>query len=195
MLTWIIDSLPAGKSVRYEIQCRCQTAAAKACNRASAALPDGTRVADEACLEIRPAAAPPSPTPPKPATPASEGLRLSVEGLSNPVRIGKGLTYEIVVENKGTASCRQVSVTATVPDGMVPATLGTNGPGGAAAVTVDRQMVRFDPVPEVLPGKSLTFYVRVSALEAGKKSFRVELRTATAPESSVQEASTEVIAQ
>ena len=90
-----------------------------------------------------------SPTPPKPATPASEGLRLSVEGLSNPVRIGKGLTYEIVVENKGTASCRQVSVTATVPDGMVPATLGTNGPGGAAAVKVDRQMVRFDPVPEV----------------------------------------------
>ena len=27
VLTWIIDELPSGKSVRYEIQCKCQTAA------------------------------------------------------------------------------------------------------------------------------------------------------------------------
>ena len=194
-LTWIIDNLPSGKSVRYEIQCKCQTAAAKACNRASAALPDGTHVEDEACLEIQPPAAPPGPTPSKPATPAREGLRLSVEGLSNPVRAGKELTYEIVVENKGTASCRQVSVTAIVPDGMVPAPLGTVGPAGPPSVKPDRQVVRFDPVAEVHPNESLTYRVRVQAQQVGKKSFRVELRTAASPEPLVQEASTEVLAQ
>ena len=148
---------------------------------------------DEACLEIRPAAAVPPATPPKPATPAREGLTMSVEGLSNPVRAGKELTYEIVVENKGTASCRQVGVTATVPDGMVPDKLGTGGPGGPATVKVDRQVVSFDPVAELRPNESLTYRVRVQAVEAGKKSFRVELRTVTASAPLVQEASTEVI--
>ena len=195
VLTWIIDNLPAGKSVRYEIQCKCQTAAAKACNRASAALPDGTHAEDEACLEIRPPAAPPGPTPPKPVTPASEGLRLSVEGLSNPVRAGKELTYEIVVDNKGTASCRQVTVTATVPDGMVPDPLGTVGPAGPAAVKIDRQTVRFDPVPEVHPNESLTYRVRVRRSRSARRASGSSFARPQRPSRWCRRRSTEVIAQ
>ncbi len=180
-LTWIIDELPAGQAVRYEVQCRCDAAAAKACSRASVVLPDGGRVEDETCLEIRNPTPPPSATaapPAPPAVPAAERLTLSVVGLINPVRVNKSLTYEIVVQNKDTASYRQLSVTAIVPDGMVPDLLGTDGP---TAAKLGQHTVVFDSVPEVQAGGSLTYHVRVGAREAGAKKFRVEVRVNVRP--------------
>jgi uncharacterized repeat protein (TIGR01451 family) len=190
-LVWIIDNLPAGESRSYEVQCTGRDAAAKACNRATATLPDGTRVEDEACVEIRGAAAP-APTPPKPVIPPAEGLTLSVVGLTNPIRAGREMTYEIVVNNKGAAVVRQIAVTATVPDGMMPVKLGTVGP---ATGKVDRQTVRFDAVPELRPGASLSYSVRVQAQQPGPKSFRAELRTAGSPEPVVKEEKTDVEAK
>jgi uncharacterized repeat protein (TIGR01451 family) len=53
-LVWMVDDLAPGKSMHYEVQCKCSAAAARSCNHASASLPDGTHADDETCLEIRP---------------------------------------------------------------------------------------------------------------------------------------------
>ena len=58
-LAWTIDRLAAGQTTQLGVHCTCQTAAAKACNRVSVTTAEGGKVEDEACLEIRAAAAPP----------------------------------------------------------------------------------------------------------------------------------------
>ena len=163
----------------------------KACNRASAAAPDGVRVEDETCLEIRPVATP-SPTPPKPATPVSDGLTLWVGGSSNPIRAGKELTYEIRVTNKATTAQQQISVTAILPDGMAPSPLGTKGPSDWKP---DHQTVRFDPVAELRPSESLTYRVRVRRAAARHEKLPRRVATAAAPEPAVEVANTEVLEQ
>ena len=53
-LVWNVDSLLAGQVARFVVECRCQAASAKACNRVTVALPDGGRAGGEAALEILP---------------------------------------------------------------------------------------------------------------------------------------------
>ena len=112
-------------------------------------------------------------------------------GLYNPVAAGKELTYRIVVTNKGTVPYRQVSVTATVPEGMVPDPLGTVGPAGAK-FAIEGQTVRFDPLADAPAGDSFTYSVRVLAKQPGRYSFRAELSSPALSQPLVQEAGTEV---
>jgi uncharacterized repeat protein (TIGR01451 family) len=181
-LAWTIDRLPAGKTTQLGVHCTCQTAAARACNRVSVTAAEGGKVEDEACLEIR-AAAPPPVTPPvtKPG-----GLTLSVVGLSNPVAAGKELTYEIRVKNEGTDSYKQVSVTATVPEGMLPDPLGSLGPD-AMKPAIEHQVIRFEPVAELKPGGLLVYRVRVQAKKAGQFQLHVEVATPAIPKPMAQE--------
>ena len=193
-LVWMIDTLPAGRMTPLVVQCTCEAAAARACNRVSVTTSDGGKVEDEACLEIREAAPPPVTQPPEqtPTTP-SGGLTLWVSGLHNPVAVGKKLTYEIRLRNEGSDSFRQLIVTATVPDGMVLAPIGTVGPDGAQP-TIEGRTIRFDPVPEIRPDKLLVYRVRVLAKQPGREfRFHVEATAAGLPRPLVQEATTEVI--
>lgn len=158
-LVWTIDALPAGATNTFEVQCRCLRAVARACNRAAVTSQEGARAEDQACLEIRP---PPG------------GLRMTVADLRDPVRLGKGLTYEIRVSNQGQGPHEEVSVVATVPAGMVPDRIGTSGPGMPA---FEGQTIRFAPVAEIRPGETLTYRVRVSTPQAGQFTFHAELTT------------------
>lgn len=177
-LAWTIDRLPVDKPTTLGVHCLCQTAAASACNRVIVTTAEGGKAESEACLEIR--AAPPPVTPPvtpPPVTPPPakpSGLTLSVVGLSNPVAVGKELTYEIRVKNEGTEPHKQISVTATVPEGMLPDPLGTVGPE-ATKYAIEQQAVRFEPVAELRPGGLLVYRVRVQAKKAGQFRLRVEV--------------------
>ena len=189
-LAWTIDSLPAGKPpTKLEIHCTCQAAAAKTCNRVSVKTSDGIEVKDEACLEILAASTPPPFTPP-PTTPgaaAGEGLEISIAGTTSPVKAGKEMTYVILLTNKGSAVHRQVSVTANVPEDMVPNPIGTVGPG-STQFTIKGKVVRFDPVFEVQPGETLKYYVKVQTKKAGLFHFRVEVSAPALPQPLSKEA-------
>ncbi len=184
-LAWSLDELPAGKSTRRDIHLKCIAATARACNRATVVLPDGSRVEGETCLEIRPVEKPP------PAPPPGQGLAITAVGLRNPVAAGNELTYEIRVSNNGAAPLRQIAVTATLPEGMVPSPLGTTGPPNTRPETVG-QVVRFNPVAELPPGQSLVYRVRVRANQAGQFRFRAEVSVPGMSQPRVTEAGTEV---
>ncbi len=173
-LVWTLDSLPAGKTTQLEVHFRCQSAAARACNRVSVTTQEGARVEAEACLEIRAAAG---------------GLNIEVGDSRDPVRLGKGLTYEIRVSNDGNISYKQVTVVATVPAGMMSDRIGTSGP----RYTIDGQTVRFDAVPEIRPGEKRSYRIRVRTQQPGKLIFRAELTSQDLPQPVVVEETTDVL--
>lgn len=200
-LFWVLETLPPNKLTKLEIHCTCQAAAENTCNRVTVTTADGGRVEAEACVEIRPAGAPPTNVAPPDTTkpdagktepPPSEGLTLSVVGLRNPVPVGKELTYEIRVTNNGAASQRQLSVMATLPEGMAFNPIGTQGPD-PVKFAIEGRTIRFDPLGEVRNGESVTYRVRVRAKEAGPKFlFHVELSGPALPQPLVKEEATEV---
>jgi len=196
-LAWTIDYLPPGKAVQLGVHSTCQSPAARACNRVSATASGDIKAEAEACVEVRPAeaaapAAPPADKPPEtPAAAAADGLTMSVVGLRNPVIAGKELTYEILVTNKGATSYQQVSVAATVPEGMFLSPLGTVGPG-PTKFAVEGRTVRYEPVFEIRPGESLMYRVRVQTQQTGQFRFRAQLSAPALPQPLVQEAATEV---
>ncbi len=106
-LVWMLDNLPAGKTVRYQVRCECVTPAANACNRATVTTAEGASASDQACLVITAPAAPPAP----PAGAAR--LTIAVADLVEPVAVGKTTTYEVKVTNSGQGPDSQV-LTATV---------------------------------------------------------------------------------
>jgi uncharacterized repeat protein (TIGR01451 family) len=194
-LAWTVEDLAAGQTTELRVQCLCQSAAAKTCNRATATTSDGGKVEDEACLEIRAVSSPPAvktPAPaPAPSAAAAEGLIMSVIGLRNPVTAGKELTYEIKVTNNGPTTYRQATVTAAVPDDMIPNPMGTVGPG-PTKFAIEGKSVRFDPVFEVRPNESLIYRIRVQTKQPGLWHFHAELTAATLSQPLVKETSTEV---
>ncbi len=206
-LMWIIPALPAGASRQIKIQFRCAKTSLKAGNRVSVSSSEGAQAETEASLEIRsalgsstpeaatPGTIQPKETPPSgiaPATtPASSGLTMTVTDLRDPVTAGKELTYQITVVNNGNTVHRQVTVIAMVPEGMVPAPLGTTGPGPTQYV-IDRQTVNFNPIMEVRPGETLIYRVRVRTKQAGQFHFRAELTSRDLSQPVLQEESTEV---
>ncbi len=184
-LVWTFGRLQPGQTARIQILCNCLQATATACNRVSVTTSEGARGEDEACLEIRPpAAAPPQGEP-------EATLHLTVTDLRGMVGAGKELTYVIQVANRGILPDRQVVVAATIPDGMVPVKLGTTGP--ADPPEFDGQTVRFRPVPEIKPGQTLTYRVRVQTQRPGQFTFRAQATSERHDQPLVAEETTEVI--
>ena len=71
-------------------------------------------------------------------------------------------------------AARDVSLTAAVPEGMLPDPIGTSGPP-EVEYFISEQSVQFKPLAEIPPGKTVTYRVRVRAVAAGKQTFQVEL--------------------
>lgn len=189
-LYWNVKSLAAGDSAEFRVRCRCDSPSPKASHRVVASLPDMRRAENETSVEIRkaldetPAPNPPGnryPTPNLPPTnnnappnvPTDKGLTLTAVGLANPIPPNKELTYEIrVVNNSASTTYRQVTVSATIPDGMSPVPLGTPG------AKIAGQLVQFDPSAELAPGQSLTYRVRVSTNRVGNFRFHAQVTAA-----------------
>jgi uncharacterized repeat protein (TIGR01451 family) len=104
---------------------------------------------------------------------------------------GKNLTYVITVTNNGPTSHQQVVVTATAPEGMTPDSLRTEGPPGTK-FSRDGQIIRFDPVAEILPGKSVSYRAVVLTKQPGTYRFVAESTAAGLSQPLSTEVSTEV---
>ncbi len=158
-LVWREQSLAAGESVRFEINCRCTQAVEQACNRVTVTADQGVRADDEFCLRILP--------PP-------EGLSISITDLNDPIAVGRQLTYEVRVANQGQQAERNVIVEVQLPNLLAPVQIGTSGPTGYEVIG---QIVRFAPVAEMPPGKVETYRVRVDARAVGTARILAEVRS------------------
>lgn len=211
-LVWKLEQLAVGETQKLGAHYRCAREAAKACNRVSVTTQEAAAAQTETCLEIRPAAAegrapitmpPPPPTtvpqpPAKPAgpaipppsnTPATADLTMTVADLRDPVAVGKEVTYEVRVVNRGTGADQQVGLTVSLPTSMQPVPLGTSGPSDAKT---EGQVIRFGPVAEIPAGQTLTYRIRVRTLQPGDVKLRAELTSRTAQRPLVVEEATQV---
>jgi uncharacterized repeat protein (TIGR01451 family) len=159
-LFWTFPSLAAGKSLRLQLNCRCQNVASKACARVEAIAAEGARDMGEACVEIRR---------------GESQLTMTVSDLSDPATVGKDVPYEIIVTNSGTAPAHKVALLVIVPPEMSIIPLGTMG--DRTTWGVDGQNVRFKPVAEIQPDEKIKFRVRVRAQKAGEMKLEAVLQS------------------
>jgi uncharacterized repeat protein (TIGR01451 family) len=97
---------------------------------------------------------------------------LKVLDRHDPITIGKELTYDIEVVNTGTRAETNIILLVDVPPEMTPVRLQTTGP---ATYTIEGQLVRFSPVPQLDMGRTLTYRVRVLAKKDGVAFLRAQV--------------------
>ena len=173
-LTWTIDELQPGRSIKRQVNCLCEQAVAKACNRATVFAEPNLTMAGEACLEITgDDAAGGAPAPAQLADNANVpgGLTLAVADQSDPLREGTENNYQIVLTNKSSAADKNVTLTVTIPPEMV--LIMSVGP--VRGTVVNDRLVKFTPIAEMRAGESVTFDVRTTALKAGTATLSVQV--------------------
>lgn len=159
-LVWRIDTLPPGRSIRMQVNCRCLSRADRACNRVSVTADQAVRADHETCLQIQGGTA---------------ALSLQVFDLRDPVASGNDTTYEVTITNNGQVPDQQVVLVVTVPPEMAPLTVGVNAP---SRHTIAGQVVRFAPVAEIRPGERLVYQIPVRAVRSGDAVFRCQVTSA-----------------
>jgi uncharacterized repeat protein (TIGR01451 family) len=185
--SWIIPSLPARKRIQLQVQCTCNTPGPKVCNRVELVAPDGTRVEDQACVEVLAAAG---------GTTAvgGSGLTLELDSLTEPVYVGKEFRYEVRVANPGPAAQQQVAVTVELPLGIIATPFGTTGPAGAKW-SVEGSKIIFTPVPAINAGDRLVYHLRLKAQQIGRFRVHADLTSQGHPEPVSVDKTTSVAAQ
>lgn len=101
-----------------------------------------------------------------------EAVRLEAYDLTDPVPVGETTTYEIKVQNQGSAKSVNVILTAELPE-----QLEFVSAEGDTPVQSDGRGLTFGRIAELPPGDVATWRVLVRASEAGKVRMRVELQT------------------
>lgn len=177
-MAWPVDKLAAGQSAKFQLHARCLGATPKACHRVRVEAAQGTVTEGQACLEIRQA-----------PTAAPTGLSLTVQDRRDPVNVGSELTYDIEVFNNGQQTDRDVVVVVSLPPEYSVVPLQTTGPTG---YVVEGQTVRFHAVPEIGPGKSLAYRVRVRAKQPGVVFLRAQVSSRNLSKPILGEQKTEI---
>jgi uncharacterized repeat protein (TIGR01451 family) len=176
-LVWQVDALPAGKTMRFQVVCRCVARTNNACNRVTVTCQEGARADAQSCLAIQGSNTP---------------LQLSVSDLSDPVAVGNDVTYQVRVTNPSAAPDTQVQVNVTLGTQTSPLATGISGP---ASYTIDGNTVRFAPVASIAAGATLTYLVPARAVQAGTTRMRAEVTSANAPNAAAAEETTTIFAQ
>jgi uncharacterized repeat protein (TIGR01451 family) len=175
-LIWVVDTLPPGKTIRFEVNCRCVSPATNACNRVTVTSQEGARADDDACLEIVGPAAP---------------LTLAVSDLRDPVAMGNETTYEVLVTNPNSVADSNVQVTVTLSPQVTPTTLGSSGP---SSYNLQGQTVQFNPVPTLAAGGTLMFRIQARGVQAGSGTLHAQVTSANSPAPVTADQSTTVLA-
>jgi uncharacterized repeat protein (TIGR01451 family) len=193
-LVWKVARLEPGKELQRQVHSKCVSPAERACNRVTVRSDQTTPIADEACLEILAAGAPPAAEPGKPpaATSQLSNLRLSITDLGDPLRVGQSSSYRVFVTNSGQTPDSAVRLTVTLPPEMTLVQTGLRAP---ARYTVDGQTLRFDPVAEIRAGETLTYNIPMQANRAGNARVTAELTSTGLGRVVSQQESTEILGQ
>ena len=99
---------------------------------------------------------------------------MTIADLRDPIAVGNEVTYDVRVINNGSAADQQVVVTVTAPPEMTPVLAGSGGP---KAPTIEGQTMKFAALPEIRPGETIRYQVRMRGNRAGTARVRVQLQT------------------
>ncbi|HJZ60230.1 MAG TPA: hypothetical protein VKE74_35130, partial [Gemmataceae bacterium] len=108
---------------------------------------------------------------------------------TGPVDVGKRVSFQVRVRNRGTVSARNVEVTAFAPAELKPAR-GTGPTTGR--IDPDGKVV-FGALDELQPGQTATFTIEADAVQGGDARFRAEVRAAHLTSTLKEEQSTRVV--
>lgn len=178
---WNVAAIPPGRTITLQIQCECRQAAAKACCRFAAALPDGRAVNDTECIEIT-AANPLRGGNTAPAPPAAVPGRLAVRvDNRNTVAAGKNQQFLVQISNDGGAAENDIVVTVQLPSGSNFVPEESAGPDPSMTVQQQPGQVTFSPVAELLPGKPKTYRITVTTSRAGPITLQAAVSSRQSP--------------
>lgn len=220
-LVWQKD-LQAGKTVRFDVQCKCN-APANACSRATIILPDGRQIEDQACVEIRPTDTQPPPSrvdmnlpgqptnPPRyPPTnpPSGQPSGQTSAQPSGPTAAGEPLSLSVIGLRNPVAVNKELSyivrVTNTTQAAVKAVSVTATVPDGMDFVPLgtempngssyrrDGQVIRFDTVDSLAPGDSATYRIVIRTKQAGQFRLKVDVRAPDLTKTITGEASTDV---
>jgi len=178
-LVWIVDQLPPGRTIRFQVNCQCNRRSPRACNRVTVTTAEGTRVDGEACMEIL-----------GPVNP----LSMTVSDSRDPLGLGNDCTYEIRLKSNSSEPDRTVRVTVVAPPELTPVDIGTNGPGGVP-FTIQGQVVQFSPLNELRAGELVVYRVNMRAIRPGNAVVKVEVTSNAAQTPVTADATTTVLNQ
>lgn len=101
---------------------------------------------------------------------AAAMLKLEVHCREERLSVDAETIISIRVLNKGAAPCAGVRLTATLPESVAP--FKVEGP---SSEQIERQQVRFAPLPQLDAHGDVVYFIHVRGRQAGKGSLRVEL--------------------
>ncbi len=194
-LTWLISSIPPGRTYALESHCECKSVSARACLRVRAKAAIGPQAEAETCVQIAPSTGTAiGPKLPGDVTVAPP-LEVVISDLFDPIAMGERQTYVITVTNLGQVSDRQVRLTVTLPPQMTLEKLGTGGPPNVEVEAAAGQTVRFSPLAELRPGKQnkAEYRVRAWARQPGKAVARAEVTSLNNPLPKTDQAETTIV--
>ncbi|MEW4487692.1 hypothetical protein AB1L42_06395 [Thalassoglobus sp. JC818] len=107
----------------------------------------------------------------------ASSLSVAVVDLDDPVEVGTEAVYEVRVKNEGTAAAKDVGLTCELAQG----TAFVHAEGPAAHVSEGNEVI-FRTTPELAPGETATFRVRVASKTPGNMRFRARVTSESVPE-------------
>ncbi|MDB4793388.1 DUF11 domain-containing protein [bacterium] len=107
----------------------------------------------------------------------TSSLALEVIDLDDPVELLTEAIYEVRVKNEGSAASKDVSLACDLSNGVK----FVSAEGPAQHIT-ENGTVLFRAIPELGPGKTVVFRVRVASTVAGNSRFRARLTSESVEE-------------
>ena len=104
-------------------------------------------------------------------------LALELVDLEDPVEVGVETGYEVRVKNEGSKAAEQVKLVCELPAGMQLSRVDA-----PVSHLVQKELVIFDSLAKIEPGKTVTFRVMVKGIAAGSQRFRTQLSSASVPD-------------
>lgn len=94
-------------------------------------------------------------------------LKLEVVDPRGPQAVGREVTYELHIKNRGTKAARNVLVSGEFSDFIDPVA------GSGARANIEQEgIISFDPIPEIKVGQSVVIKVVAKAYQPGTHTFR-----------------------
>jgi uncharacterized repeat protein (TIGR01451 family) len=152
-----IDRLESSERRTFGLNGQCRSDSKRACARATVTADGGINQAAEACVEILPPLT--SAAAGAAAAPAGNDLRLIVTTTKNPARVGTKQLINVIIENAGQVSEKQVSMRVKVPPEFTVDTAQIQPQGQA---TILGNEIRFATIAELPPGQQQQYVIPVT---------------------------------
>ncbi len=164
-IRWPVGRIEPGQSREYKVNCKFDTSGELQLEAGTKA--NGELQAAHACVT---------------RVQTIADLAMVLNDPAGPLTTGEEITYEIVVQNRGTKSANDVDVWMIFSEGLEP----KSGSGREYRIPRDGA-IQFATIPQIDPGQSISMKVNAVAFAPGTHVFRAELQCKEADAREIKE--------